>query len=103
MAAWVYPESDQSGSIVTKVSDSPAEVENNVPRAGGYGLYFLNGRIHFNMVFRWGEDALRVETADALPVRQWHHVAAVFDGTKAWDERSGAEDSSRLSGAGRAG
>ncbi|MGE0127417.1 MAG: DUF1553 domain-containing protein [Blastocatellales bacterium] len=87
IAAWVYPESEQSGSIITKVSDSPAEVENNVPRAEGYGLYFINGKIHFNMVFRWGEDTLRVETEDALPLRQWRHVAVVFDGLKQWEDR----------------
>jgi hypothetical protein len=87
IAAWVYPESDQSGSIVTKVSDAPAEVENNVPRAEGYGLYFLNRKIHFNMVFRWGEDTLRVETTDPLPIKQWHHVAVVFDGLKQWEDR----------------
>jgi hypothetical protein len=87
IAAWVYPASEQSGSIITKVSDSPAEIENNVPRAEGYGLYFLNGRINFNMVFRWGEDALRVETEDPLPLREWQHVAVVFDGLKSWNDR----------------
>ncbi|HEU0174055.1 MAG TPA: DUF1553 domain-containing protein [Blastocatellia bacterium] len=87
IAAWVYPESEQSGSIITKVSDSPVEVENNVPRAEGYGLYFINGKIHFNMVFRWGEDTLRVETEEALPLRQWRHVAVVFDGLKSWEDR----------------
>ncbi|HKX30310.1 MAG TPA: DUF1549 domain-containing protein, partial [Blastocatellia bacterium] len=87
IAAWVYPETEQSGSIVTKVSDNPAEVENNIPRAEGYGLYFLNGKIHFNMVFRWGEDTLRVETADPVPLKQWHHVAVIFDGTKTWEDR----------------
>jgi hypothetical protein len=87
IAAWVYPETEQSGSIVTKVSDSPAEIENNVPRAEGYGLYFLNGKVHFNMVFRWGEDTLRVETENKLPLKQWQHVAVVFDGLQQWDER----------------
>ena len=87
IAAWVYPESESAGSIITKVSDGPAEVENQVPRAEGYGLYFINGKIHFNMVFRWGEDALRVETAEALPLRQWFHVAVVFDGLKSWEDR----------------
>src|SRR6266508_1166479 len=87
IAAWIYPESEQSGSIVTKVSDSPAEVENNVPRAEGYGLYFINGKIHFNMVFRWGEDTLRVETEEPLPQRQWSHVAVIFDGLKSWEDR----------------
>jgi hypothetical protein len=87
IAAWVYPESEQSGSIITKVSDGPAEIENNVPRAEGYGLYFINGKIHFNMVFRWGEDTLRVETEEAPPLRQWSHVAVIFDGLKSWEDR----------------
>jgi hypothetical protein len=87
IAAWVYPETEQAGSIITKVSDDPAEIENNIPRAEGYGLYFLNGKVHFNMVFRWGEDTLRAETESPLPLRQWHHVAVVFDGLKQWEER----------------
>ena len=87
IAAWVYPESETAGSIITKVSDSPAEVENSIPRAEGYGLYFINGKIHFNMVFRWGEDTLRVETEEALPPRRWRHVAVVFDGLKSWEDR----------------
>ncbi|MEK7829668.1 MAG: DUF1553 domain-containing protein, partial [Acidobacteriota bacterium] len=86
ISTWVYPETEAAGSIVTKVSDAPAEIENGIPRAEGYGLYFLNGKLHFNMVFRWGEDTLRVET-EALPLRQWHHVAVVFDGLKQWEER----------------
>jgi mono/diheme cytochrome c family protein len=87
IAAWVYPEAESAGSIVTKVSDAPAEIENGVPRADGYGLYFLNGKLHFNMVFRWGEDTLRVETEQPLPLRQWQHVAIVFDGLKQWEDR----------------
>jgi hypothetical protein len=87
IAAWVYPAEEQSGSVVTKVSDGPADVENNVPRAVGYGLYFVNGRVHFNMNFRWGEDALRVETAEALPLKTWQHVAVTFDGLQAWERR----------------
>jgi uncharacterized protein DUF1553/uncharacterized protein DUF1549/concanavalin A-like lectin/glucanase superfamily protein/cytochrome c len=87
IATWVYPESEQSGSIITKVGDGPAEIENNVPRAEGYGLYFINGKIHFNIVFRWGEDTLRVETEEPLPPRQWRHIAVVFDGLKSWEDR----------------
>jgi hypothetical protein len=87
IAAWVYPDSEQNSSIITKVSDAPAEIENNVPRAEGYGLYFINGKIHFNMVFRWGEDTLRAETEEALPLRRWSHVTVVFDGLKSWEDR----------------
>jgi uncharacterized protein DUF1553/uncharacterized protein DUF1549/concanavalin A-like lectin/glucanase superfamily protein/cytochrome c len=87
IAAWVYPESEQSGSIITKVSDSPVEVENNVPRAEGYGLYLINGKIHFNMVAQWGDSALRVETEETPPLRQWSHIAVIFDGLKSWEDR----------------
>ncbi len=87
LAAWVYPETEQSGSIITKISDNAAEVENGEPRAEGYGLYFLNGKIHFNMVFRWGEDTLRAETENVLPLKQWQHVVAVFDGLQQWENR----------------
>ncbi|MBP6824270.1 MAG: DUF1549 domain-containing protein [Acidobacteria bacterium] len=87
ISAWVYPETEAAGSIVTKVSDAPADIENGIPRAEGYGLYFLNGKLHFNMVFRWGEDTLRAETEQPLPLRQWQHVAVVFDGLKQWEDR----------------
>jgi len=87
IAAWIHPEHEQSGTIVSKVSDAPADIENGIPRAEGYGLYFLNGKLHFNMVFRWGEDTLRVETANKLPIKQWHHVAVVFDGLEQWERR----------------
>ncbi len=87
ISTWVYPESEQSGSIVTKVSDAPAEKENGVPRAEGYGIYFLNGKINFNLVFRWGEDAFRIETENKLPLKQWYHVAVTFDGLAQNEDR----------------
>ena len=87
ISTWFYPESEQSGSIVTKVSDAPAEKENNVPRAEGYGIYFLNGKINFYMIFRWGEDAYRIEAENKLPVKQWYHVAVTFDGLAQNEDR----------------
>ena len=87
ISTWFYPETEQSGSIITKVSDAPAEKENNVPRAEGYGIYFLNGKINFNMIFRWGEDAYRIETENKLPVKQWYHVAVTFDGLAQNEDR----------------
>jgi hypothetical protein len=87
IAAWVKADNEQAGTIVSKVSDSAAEVENGVPRAEGYGLYVVNGKLHFNMVFRWGEDTLRTETVEKLPLNQWQHVAVVFDGLEQWERR----------------
>jgi Protein of unknown function (DUF1549)/Protein of unknown function (DUF1553)/Concanavalin A-like lectin/glucanases superfamily/Planctomycete cytochrome C len=87
IAAWVKADNEQAGTIVSKVSDSAAEVENGVPRAEGYGLYVVNGKLHFNLVFRWGEDTLRTETVEKLPLNQWQHVAVVFDGLEQWERR----------------
>ena len=67
-------------------SATPAEVENNVLRAEGYGLYFINGKIHFNMVFRWARIRCALKPK-SLPPRQWRHIAVVFDGLKSWEDR----------------
>jgi hypothetical protein len=87
IAAWFKADHANAGTIVSKVSDAPADVENGVPRADGYGLYFVNGKLNFNLVFRWGEDALRVETANPLPLNQWQHVTVSFDGLEQWERR----------------
>ncbi len=87
IAAWVKADNENAGTIVSKVSDSAADVENGEPRADGYGLYLVNGKLHFNLVFRWGEDTLRAETVDPFQLNQWQHVAVVFDGLEQWERR----------------
>ena len=79
ISAWFYPESENSGAIVTRMSDEVTEQENNLPKGRGYGVFFDNGKVHFNLVGVWADDSFRVETENQLPVKQWHHVLAVFD------------------------
>jgi mono/diheme cytochrome c family protein len=79
ISAWFYPESESSGAIVTRMNDNGTEQENGLPKEHGYGLFFVNGKVHFNLVGVWADDSFRVETEDALPARQWHHVVATFD------------------------
>ncbi len=87
IAAWFKADHENAGTILGKVSDSAADVENGEPRADGYGLYLVNGKLHFNLVFRWGEDTLRAETVDNFQLNQWQHVAVVFDGLEQWERR----------------
>ncbi len=79
ISAWFYPESENSGAIVTRIGDKVTEQENGLPKGRGYGLFFLNGKVHFNLVGVWADDSFRVETQDTLPAKQWRHVVAMFD------------------------
>ncbi len=87
ISVWVYPSAHQSGAIVTKMTDKPDETDNHLPRASGWGLFFANGKVNFNMVREWNYDGIRVETESELPIRQWHHVLLVFDGLSQYDDR----------------
>jgi hypothetical protein len=81
ISAWFYPESENSGAIVTRMRDDSGEKDRGLPKNKGYGVFFINGKIHFNLVGVWADDSYRVETAEQLPAKQWHHVLATFDGT----------------------
>ena len=62
------------------------EQENNLPKGRGYGLFFDNGKVHFNLVSVWADDSFRVETENRLPVKQWHHVLAEFDSLEPYEK-----------------
>jgi hypothetical protein len=79
ISAWIYPESEDSGAIVTRMRDNAEAKEDGLPKIKGYGVFFAGGKIHFNLVNVWADDAFRVETENRLPIRRWHHVVATFD------------------------
>ncbi len=81
ISAWFYPESENSGAIVTRMKDEAGEKDHGLPKNKGYGVFFINGKIHFNLVGVWADDSYRVETEAHVPVKQWHYVLATFDGT----------------------
>jgi hypothetical protein len=86
ISAWFYPESENSGAIVTRMSDSVTEQENNLPKGRGYGIFFVNGKVHFNLVGVWADDSFRVETENKVPIRQWHHLLAAFDSLQPYEK-----------------
>jgi len=79
ISAWFRPESESSGAIVTRMGDDAPEQENGLPKGRGYGLFFLDGKVHFNLVGVWADDSFRVETQEAFPAKRWRHVVAMFD------------------------
>ncbi len=48
----------------------------------GYSLTYKSGKLQVNLVQRWLDDAIRVETADPVPCSEWHAVAVTYDGTR---------------------
>ncbi len=76
LAAWIYPKA-ATGAIVARTLD--------VPEAEGYGLYLKDGKVQVNLVQRWLDDALRVETAEPLELDRWHHVLMTYDGSRSAD------------------
>jgi hypothetical protein len=51
-------------------------------QADGYSVALVGGKLQVNLVKRWLDDALRVETQRSLPAGEWHHVLVTYDGSR---------------------
>jgi hypothetical protein len=74
LAAWVYPAGPHGGTILSRMTDAE--------QGDGYYVVLENGRLQFNLVKRWLDDALRVEAESPLPLEDWQHVAVTYDGSR---------------------
>jgi uncharacterized protein DUF1553/uncharacterized protein DUF1549/concanavalin A-like lectin/glucanase superfamily protein/cytochrome c len=76
LSAWIRPEA-LTGAIISRAE--------NVPEGEGYGLYLKDGKLQANLVKRWLDDAVRVETERAIELNQWQHVLMTYDGSRTAD------------------
>ncbi|MFN0124978.1 MAG: DUF1553 domain-containing protein [Blastocatellia bacterium] len=83
ISVWFYPETENSGALVTWLADDPDTTEIRMPRGRGLGLFFLDGRVKFNVVAGWDEDSVKTETQRGIGTKQWHHLLATFDAENA--------------------
>lgn len=74
LAAWIRPAGPNAGTVVSRMIDSDD--------GEGYSLSLEGGRLHFNLINRWLDDAIRVETRDSIDGAGWHHVVATYDGSR---------------------
>jgi mono/diheme cytochrome c family protein len=84
LAAWVYPESEHGGVIIARAEDTASQTGRS-PGAKlgiGYGLRLEEGKVHFNLVHDWADDAIRVAAEERLEPGKWHHVLATYDGSR---------------------
>ena len=71
----IKPNVDLTGTILSKMV--------HVDRGAGWNLHVTErGTLQLNLVKRWLDDSLRVETFDELPTGRWIHVFATYDGSR---------------------
>lgn len=73
ISAWVRPKKP-TGTIVSRMI--------SVPQGSGYYVHLNNGRLQVNLVKRWLDDSVRVESRDTLPLNEWQHVTVTYDGSR---------------------
>ena len=86
ISVWIYPDAESSGAIVTRMRDSAEATENGLPKSRGYGMFFVDGKVHFNLVSVWADDSFRVETRNQLATGKWYHVLATFDSLEPYEK-----------------
>jgi hypothetical protein len=75
--AWVKIEEGGGGTVVARMADTA--------RADGYAMAIAGGRVQVNLVKRWLDDAIRVETRRRLEPGRWHHIMFTYDGSRVAD------------------
>jgi hypothetical protein len=74
ISAWVKPAPGAQGTIVSRMTDAP--------QGDGYYVTLESGTVRVNLVKRWLDDAIRLESERTLPPNEWHHVAVSYDGSR---------------------
>jgi hypothetical protein len=77
VSAWVFAKNGRGGTLLSRMADTD--------RAEGYSVVLEGGKLHVNLVKRWLDDAIRVETASPLPPFEWRHVLVTYDGSRVAD------------------
>jgi Protein of unknown function (DUF1553)/Protein of unknown function (DUF1549)/Concanavalin A-like lectin/glucanases superfamily/Planctomycete cytochrome C len=73
LSAWINPAA-ATGSIVSRAVDEQ--------EARGWTFSLQDGHLHGDLVLRWLDDGVRVETEETVPLNQWSHVALTYDGSR---------------------
>ena len=71
--AWIKPESNK-GAILSHYED--------YFEGQGHGLYLIDGKIRLQVIFRWTDIGLRVETVNPVKLKEWQHVLVTYDGKR---------------------
>ena len=74
LSAWIYSDTVPDGSIASRMVDNP--------KGKGYGVHADKGKIHVNVTNVYADDAIRLETEQALEAKRWYHIAVTYAGSR---------------------
>jgi len=71
--AWVKPSGKATGAIFSKMDDKA--------HYRGFDLWTEGGRVGTHLVHQWGDNAIKVVSADELAPGKWQHLVLTYDGS----------------------
>ena len=72
LSAWIRPEAATGGIVARYEPDGPK----------GYGMFLVDGKLQLRVDTSSISDRMRIEAVHPVPLGEWTHVAAVYDGTR---------------------
>ena len=76
ICAWIRPTAP-TGTIVSRMVP--------VEHGAGYAVHLEDGYLQVNLVKRWLDDSIRVQSADRLDLGEWRHLCVTYDGSRVAD------------------
>lgn len=76
ITAWVNATGD-NGTLISRMTP--------VEEGAGYYVHLRDGRLQVNLIKRWLDDAIRVESHESLPRDRWCHLTVTYDGSRLAD------------------
>lgn len=73
-AFWVKPSSTKSGTLISRMTDEE--------QGDGWYIQLRDGHVQVNLIKRWLDDALRVESEPTIEADRWTHLAMTYDGSR---------------------
>jgi hypothetical protein len=73
ISAWIRP-TKPTGTIVSRMVP--------VEHGAGYAVHLQDGYLQVNLVKRWLDDSIRVQSARRLDLGAWRHLCVTYDGSR---------------------
>ncbi len=73
IAFWLRAE-EANGTVISRMTP--------VEEGAGYSLQLRDGLLQVNLINRWLDDAIRLESRQPLPLNKWCHVTMTYDGSR---------------------
>jgi len=81
-SAWIFPQSENGTESSRAVDGTMLARMAKTAEADGYSVQLAAGKLQVNLVKRWLDDSLRVETQGPIEPNRWQHVTVSYDGSR---------------------